>query len=82
MIAHGTYSKYTNHKCRCDDCRKAWTEYTRQRRRKRWASTTANGLPSSVEHGAWAYFNWGCRCNVCRKDVVAKQRAARQAATS
>ena len=29
---HGTISRYTNRKCRCDHCRGAWREYTRQRR--------------------------------------------------
>lgn len=25
---HGTVNGYGNRKCRCDDCRKAWREYT------------------------------------------------------
>jgi hypothetical protein len=77
MIAHGTYSKYSNDGCRCGDCRKAWSGYTLQRRAKRWAYTAANGLPSSVEHGAWAYYNWGCRCDVCRSDARAKGRVSK-----
>jgi hypothetical protein len=31
-IPHGTLSGYGTHKCRCDDCRAANTEYTRRRR--------------------------------------------------
>lgn len=79
MIPHGKYTKYSNDKCRCAECRKAWSEYTSQRRTKRWAWTAVNGLPSSVEHGVWAYFNWGCRCDVCRRDAAAKNRAQQAA---
>lgn len=31
---HGTVSRYTNRKCRCDLCRQAWRDYTNQRRAK------------------------------------------------
>ena len=27
---HGTPGGYTNHRCRCDDCRRAWAEYMRR----------------------------------------------------
>lgn len=30
-VAHGTLSEYTNHKCRCDLCKKAASEYNRKR---------------------------------------------------
>lgn len=33
-VAHGTFSEYTNHGCRCDDCRKANAEYASNRRLK------------------------------------------------
>lgn len=29
---HGTLSAYTNHRCRCDECRKAMRRYNRERR--------------------------------------------------
>lgn len=29
---HGTISAYTNHSCRCEDCRKAMSRYNRERR--------------------------------------------------
>lgn len=32
---HGTAGAYTNHRCRCDDCRAAWATYHRQWRRNR-----------------------------------------------
>jgi hypothetical protein len=31
---HGSVSRYTNRKCRCNTCREAWRHYTRQRRAK------------------------------------------------
>jgi hypothetical protein len=31
---HGSVSRYTNRKCRCDLCREAWRDYTSQRRLK------------------------------------------------
>lgn len=31
---HGTVSGYTNHKCRCVDCREAQAAYMRELRRK------------------------------------------------
>lgn len=27
---HGTPARYTNHKCRCAECRRAWREYMRE----------------------------------------------------
>ena len=31
-IPHGTYGGYTNHYCRCDECKAARAEYSRQYR--------------------------------------------------
>lgn len=28
-MKHGTPGGYTNHRCRCDECRTAWREYRR-----------------------------------------------------
>lgn len=40
---HGTLSSYTNDCCRCEDCRRIWAQYIRNRRtRKKF------GLPTSV----------------------------------
>jgi hypothetical protein len=30
---HGTVTAYTNHKCRCDECRGAWAEYVKSYRK-------------------------------------------------
>jgi hypothetical protein len=71
MIAHGTASKYSNDKCRCADCRRAWVEYNRLRRATRWAWTAEGGLPATVKHGSSAYYNWGCHCPICLQTVAA-----------
>jgi hypothetical protein len=38
-------------------------EAAKARRRERYSEPT----PGWVEHGANAYTNWGCHCDVCRK---------------
>lgn len=70
MIAHGTASKYTNDRCRCDECRAAWSIYIRALRQRR----AAEGLPPSVEHGATTYTNWGCRCRTCVEGMRAEAK--------
>lgn len=62
---HGTAGGYTNHHCRCNDCREAWRAVNARRRAKRYAEVRHHGLPSTVPHGFSAYCNWGCRCDVC-----------------
>lgn len=43
-IEHGTTSAWTNHGCRCDDCRVAWNTYCRNYRKRK-----ATGHPSDCE---------------------------------
>jgi hypothetical protein len=61
---HGTLDGYTNHRCRCEGCRKAnaaWQKGARLRR-------TKAKLPSNRKHGVYAtYLNYGCRCKACKK---------------
>lgn len=73
-LGHGA-SRYSNYKCRCQECREAWSSYIQKRREQRVAYVRANGLPDSVAHGASAYGNWGCRCVVCTKAHSAKRVA-------
>lgn len=35
---HGSLAMYTTHKCRCSECRTAWTEYRRNRNAQRRAA--------------------------------------------
>jgi hypothetical protein len=72
---HGTVGGYTNHSCRCDDCRAAM-KAARVARHSR-------PIPSSVEHGrAGTYTNYGCRCDDCRVAHTASQRQGRAARRS
>lgn len=72
-IKHG-HAGYTRHKCRCDVCTKANTDYQLKRLHERKAYTEKHGLPAEVEHGASAYVNWGCRCTVCTAAWARKNR--------
>ena len=74
MAAHGTYSKYTNEKCRCDECRKVNSNRVAKRRAERVKITREKGVPPGVEHNQNTYMNWGCRCEVCKADRSAKDR--------
>jgi hypothetical protein len=40
---HGSYSTYTNHGCRCQDCRDAQARYRREARRRKAAELRALG---------------------------------------
>lgn len=67
-MMHGTINGYSNHKCRCDDCRAAWRGYTRELRRRK----VGQPIPDSVGHGKVStYTNWMCRCEPCTKAATA-----------
>lgn len=76
-IPHGTAGGYTNHKCRCDDCKRAFADAMWKANRKR----RERGLPPGApQHGtANGYGNYGCRCDLCldarRKDRLERKRA-------
>jgi hypothetical protein len=42
-IPHGTAGGYTNHKCRCDECRAVWSVYNRAAKQRRRARSRAGG---------------------------------------
>lgn len=64
---HGKYSSYTGG-CRCDDCRRAASEYHRRRREDRRAASLAE-MPVTVSgtHGLRSTYTRGCRCDACRE---------------
>lgn len=65
---HGTITAYVHHRCRCERCKQANTEYRRKQKVKRYAIVAeGGGLPDHVPHGHSAYTNWGCRCETCTK---------------
>lgn len=55
--AHGTYARYTHHRCHCKRCRQAMREHLRAMRER---GPQEHGTPS-------AYRNFGCRCVPCRQ---------------
>jgi len=62
---HGTVNGYTNVKCRCDRCRKAWRAVVNQYKKDRIQRLMHN--PKLAEHGKYTtYANWGCRCEPCK----------------
>lgn len=71
LPAHGTITRYYNHKCRCTKCKKAGREHMRELRAKLRASTPASKIPHGTVNG---YENYGCRCRKC---VKAKSTARR-----
>jgi hypothetical protein len=81
-VVHG-YSAYGNGRCRCDTCRVAWANYTRQRRQR----LRSQPLPFYVAHGTSnAYNNYQCRCDRCRsfksQENARWRQARRKAAAS
>jgi hypothetical protein len=80
---HGTVNGYSNRKCRCSDCRKAWAAQVQQAKLRRMADRVeVNGrlVHPTAPHGtANAYGNYGCRCWPCTDKWVADVTARRKA---
>jgi hypothetical protein len=73
---HGTTNGYGNLKCRCADCRRAWTAWFKESRVRRNARLT----PDDPRHGQVStYFNHACRCVPCRAARSAYEQARRSA---
>jgi hypothetical protein len=78
-MQHGRYSTYVNHKCRCVDCRAAWTAYSAERaaERRRLAAAGEIEVPHGTDGG---YRNYGCRCDDCRRAHNQMRRAGKRRA--
>ena len=63
LIAHGTPSSYSNHKCRCDECREAWNVACARKKRERVGMI----MPTDMEHGRESGYQRGCRCEKCKR---------------
>jgi hypothetical protein len=60
---HGTRHGYVTYRCRCDDCRRANTEYRREQR-----ATARTAKPREDWHGKLSgYTLHKCRCPECRQ---------------
>lgn len=70
MNQHGTVTGYITHKCRCDDCRKAYAGWGRAARRRR----AATPLPEEQHGKNTTYINYMCRCTPCTQAHAQYQR--------
>jgi hypothetical protein len=61
------------------ECRACRIEARRGLYARRKANVSINGLPDGIQHGANAYSNWGCKCEVCVRAIRAKWAAKRAA---
>ena len=59
---HGTTGGYSNHRCRCDDCRQAWNKSCRERKKRIRAEYVFN---PDDEHGFARTYQRGCKCAAC-----------------
>ena len=60
---HGTLYRYTHHRCRCEDCRRANAEYQRWYYHEGRAEIAKRELPGC---GTRQSYSRGCRCGDCR----------------
>lgn len=68
---HGSYSTYTNKKCRCDECSAAMRDYQRSRLAKARGEEEfvprKRGPKIKNQHGYSGYMNRSCRCDICKE---------------
>ncbi len=85
---HGTTNGYTNLRCRCDACRKAWADYFREKNhrtgRTRPIAEHHAAIRAAAEgrdnHGTERRYKFGCRCDECMRGAAkARERRRRHA---
>jgi hypothetical protein len=75
-LQHGKIGTYINQSCRCDACRAAFSEYSKEYRRGRRRSQERE--PKPIPHGtANGYKKYKCRCFECRAASAAEARQVR-----
>ncbi|MFJ6438511.1 hypothetical protein [Streptomyces sp. NPDC091416] len=72
----GTWGAYRRG-CRCEKCRTHHAAGLAASKADRYARRAAG--TAVFTHGANAYKNWGCRCDVCSKDASAVNKAQHKA---
>ena len=81
LVIHGKATTYTNHRCRCEACRRAASAYHKSHRERR--ADRLNHDPTLADHGTVdTYANWGCRCAFCTNEWAAYRRERREAGMS
>lgn len=73
-IPHGTPSAWQYHRCRCEVCLEARTEYKRSERLRRLARAKI-----TADHGTVLAYRQGCRCEPCMTAVAEESRARNEA---
>ena len=74
--SHGDYRMYFIKGCRCEPCRKAATEYSRNLRHAHKVNP-----PKNIVHGrATTYKHFGCRCKPCGMAMREYQRGYTESA--
>lgn len=74
-LAHGKVHTYRSYGCRCDECRDAHHEATKQEKERRRLRLLADH--TLAPHGQVnTYRNWACRCDECKE--AEKNRPDRQ----
>lgn len=72
-LEHGNYLKY-NRGCRCAECKSAWAQYSKDRRKAR---AEAGSIPLHVHGSVNGYANYSCRCARCSQAASEAYRAHR-----
>ena len=67
---HGTAGGYSNHRCRCDRCRKAWAVEVAASKNRR----AARPIPPRVHGTQNGYGNYKCRCPECTRAWSTRNR--------
>lgn len=74
---HGTNARYAGG-CRCDDCKKAHSDYQKRHRKDRLPDLLAN--PNHPAHGTVNGHKTGCRCDKCNQAMkMQRVRLSRKA---
>jgi hypothetical protein len=77
IVPHGTANGYGHYHCRCNECREAYNNETRARKKPNWKPRPK----PPVRHGTYVgYTTHGCRCEICKAFVSqkAKEKRARK----
>jgi len=74
---HGVANTYKNYGCRCDLCKKANTEYTREWYKRTQKTYQRKRIIKPEMHGTVTGYNYGCRCLPCRDNWASYQRSRR-----
>jgi len=78
--AHGTRHGYSKLKCRCDDCKKANSEWWKAYKQRSGYVRIKMQMPAHTEakHGSATMYTYGCRCDACKQAIKDRYREKRE----